>query len=102
MSKWSGKQVVGLGGSMGTGKDAVLQMLASMGAYTIDSDEIANRVIQKGAPGYQPILESFGESVLDKTGQMDQARLYSIVRTDRRARNTLQSIIDPLILQAGN
>ena len=96
----AGKQVVGLGGSAGTGKDAVLQMLKSMGAYTIDSEEIANRVILKGAPGYQPIVESFGDRVLDHSGQMDRARLYSIVLTDRQAKNTLQSIIDPLILQA--
>ena len=90
MSEWSEKkQVIGLGGSAGTGKDAVMQMLKSMGVYTIDSDEIANRIILKGAPGCQPILESFGDKVLDQTGQMDRDKIYSIVRTDRHASDTL-------------
>ena len=99
MSKWAEKQVVGLGGNAGTGKDAVLQMLVSIGAYTIDVDEVADRVVQKGAPAYLPVLESFGGKVLDPSGQIDRNRLYDIVRSDRRARNTLQSILDPLVLR---
>ena len=99
VNKWTGKQVIGLGGGVGTGKDIVLQMLEVLGAYTLDVDEIENRVLLKGAPGYQPVLESFGEEILNQTGQVDRARLYQIVRTDRQARDTLQSIIDPLIKQ---
>ena len=100
MKKWAGKLVVGLGGSAGTGKDDVQTMLERLGAFTIDADEIANRVILKSAPGYQPIVESFGEKILDQDGQIDRSRLYQFVRSDRLARDKLQSIIDPLIKQA--
>ena len=100
MSKWAEKQAVGLGGSAGTGKDAVFQILDRLGAYTIDSDEIANRVILRGAPGYQPIVKSFGGRILDQTGQIDRSRLYHIVLSNRQARDNLQAIIDPLINQA--
>jgi peptide/nickel transport system permease protein len=75
-------------------------MLERLGAYTLDSDEVANRVILKGAPGYQPIVKSFGESILDQTGQVNRSKLYSLIREDHRARDVLQSIIDPLILRA--
>ncbi|MBN1454188.1 MAG: dephospho-CoA kinase [Anaerolineales bacterium] len=100
MKKWAGKLVVGLGGSAGTGKDDVQKMLERLQAFTIDADEIANRVILKGAPGYQPIVENFGETILDQGGQIDRSRLYQFVRSDRLARDKLQSIIDPLIKQA--
>ena len=100
MKKWAGKLVVGLGGSTGTGKDNVQKMLERLGAFTIDSDEIANRVLLKGAPGYQPIVESFGEKILGQNGQIDRSRLYQFVRSDHQARSKLQSIIDPLIKQA--
>ena len=100
MNKWAGKQVIGLGGSAGTGKDDVQKMLDRLGAFTIDSDGIANRVILKGAPGYGPLVESFGERILDKSGQMDRPKLYQIVRGDRQSREVLQSIIDPLIKRA--
>ena len=100
MKKWSGKLVVGLGGGAGTGKDDVQKMLEGFGAFTVDSDEIESRVIRKGAPGYQPVVESFGKGILDQSGQIDQSRLYQIVRSDRQARDKLQSIIGPLIKQA--
>ena len=99
MKKWSGKWVVGLGGSPGTGKDAVFQMLEELGAYTLKVEHIPRQIIQKGAPGYQPIVEVFGEKILDQTGQVDATRLYSLVRADRQARDSLQSIIDPLVWQ---
>ena len=100
MNKWSGKFVVGLGGGAGTGKDDVQKMLGRLGAFTIDSDEIESRVILKGAPGHQPVVEYFGEDILDQTGQIDRLKLDQIVRSDRQARDKLQSIVDPLIKQA--
>ncbi len=100
VKKWAGKLVVGLGGSAGTGKDDVKKMLERLGALTVDADEIANRVILKGAPGYRPVLETFGGKILAQDGQVDQSRLYQLVRSDRLARDKLQSIIDPLIKQA--
>ena len=89
-----------MGGGAGTGKDDVQKMLEGFGAFTVDSDEIESRVIRKGAPGYQPVVESFGKGILDQSGQIDQSRLYQIVRSDRQASDKLQSIIDPLIKQA--
>src|SRR3990172_5837026 len=100
VKKWAGKLVVGLGGSAGAGKDDVQKMLERLGAFTIDSDEIANRVLLQGAPGYQPIVESFGDRILNQNGQIDRSRLDRILRSDRQARNKLHSMIDPLIKQA--
>jgi len=75
-------------------------MLERLGAYTFDAEEIANRVILKGAPGYQPVVNSFGKGILDPAGQVDRSKLYNLVREDRRARETLQSILDPLVLRS--
>jgi len=100
VNKWAGKQVVGFGGSIGTGKDFALQLLERLGAYILDSDEIANHIIQEGALGYQPIVNGFGRQILDQTGQLDRSKLYHVVRSDPQASKKLQSIITPLISQA--
>ncbi len=84
----------------GTGKDDVQKMLESLGAFTIDADKIANRVILSGAPGYQPVVERFGKGILGPLGQIDRPKLYQIVGSNRQARDKFQSIIDPLVQQA--
>ena len=66
-----GKTIIGLTGNIATGKSVVRRMLEHLGAYTVDADALAHRVISKGAPGYQPVLDKFGSWLLDKDGQID-------------------------------
>ena len=70
MSNWPGKYVIGLTGNIATGKSVVRRMLEHLGAYTIDADALSHRVISKGAPGYQHVLETFGVWLLDQDGQI--------------------------------
>jgi hypothetical protein len=68
VSNWPGKYVIGLTGNIATGKSVVRRMLEHLGAYTIDADALSHRVISRGAPGYQPVLDKFGTWLLDKDG----------------------------------
>ena len=43
MKKWADKYVIGLTGSIGTGKSVVRRMLEHLGAYGIDADAITHR-----------------------------------------------------------
>ena len=100
MSNWPGKYVIGLTGNIATGKSVVRRMLEHMGAYTIDADALSHRVISKGAPGYQPVLDKFGTWLLDKDGQIDRAKLGRLVFTDGQALGQLEDIIHPYVGQA--
>ena len=102
MSNWPGKYVIGLTGNIATGKSVVRRMLEHLGAYTIDADALSHRVISKGAPGYQPVLDKFGTWLLDKDGQIDRARLGRLVFVDGQALATLEDIIHPYVGQAVN
>ena len=75
-------------------------MLEHLGAYTIDADALAHRAIAKGAPGYEPVLENFGKWILDSEGQIDRAKLSSLVFRDPEALNKLETIVHPLVGQA--
>jgi len=77
-------------------------MLEHLGAYTIDADALSHRVISKGAPGYQPVLDKFGTWLLDKDGQIDRARLGRLVFADGQALAALEDIIHPYVGQAVN
>ena len=100
MSNWPGKYVIGLTGNIATGKSVVRRMLEHMGAYTIDADALSHRVISKGAPGYQPVLDKFGTWLLDKNGQIDRAKLGRLVFADGQALGQLEDIIHPYVGQA--
>lgn len=100
MSNWHGKTVIGLTGNIATGKSVVRRMLEHLGAYTIDADALSHRVISRGAPGYQPVLDRFGTWLLDKDGQIDRAKLGRLVFADGQALAQLEDIIHPYVGQA--
>lgn len=100
MSAWPGKYVIGLTGNIATGKSVVRKMLEHLGVYGIDADALGHRVIAKGAPGYQPVLDMFGKWVLTKDGQIDRQKLARIVFNDPQALARLEEIVHPYVGQA--
>jgi dephospho-CoA kinase len=100
VSNWPGKFVIGLTGNIATGKSVVRRMLEHLGAYTIDADALSHRVISKGAPGYQPVLDAFGKWLLDPDGQINRTKLGRLVFADKDALRQLEGIIHPYVSQA--
>jgi len=100
LNKWKNKYIIGLTGNIGTGKSVVRRMLEHLGAYGIDADALAHRAMAKGAPGYEPVLNTFGHFLLTPDGQIDRSRLGRIVFHDQQALIALEAIIHPLVLQA--
>jgi dephospho-CoA kinase len=100
MSAWPGKYVIGLTGNIATGKSVVRKMLEHLGAYGIDADALGHRAIAKGAPGYQPVLNTFGQWILAPDDQIDRNKLARIVFNDPEALASLESIVHPLVGQA--
>lgn len=100
MSKWPGKYIIGLTGNIATGKSVVRRMLEHLGAYTIDADALSHRAIAKDAPGYKPVVETFGKWILDSDGQINRSKLGSLVFRDPDALSKLENIIHPLVEQA--
>ncbi len=100
MSKWQGKYVIGLTGNIAPGKSVVRKMLEHLGAYSIDADALGHRAIAKGAPGYQPVIDTFGKWTLDGNGEVDRVKLGRLVFNDPEALRQLELIVHPLVEQA--
>ena len=90
---------VALTGGIGSGKSTVAEFLDELGAYVIDSDQLARDVVERGTPGYEAVLAAFGDEILTD-GEIDRAKLAEIVFKDSIARATLESIIHPLVRDA--
>ncbi len=99
-SKWPEKFIIGLTGNIATGKSVIRKMLEHLGAYGIDADALSHRAIAKGAPGYQPTLDTFGKWILKPDGEIDRVKLGKLVFSDTGAMTSLESIVHPLVSQA--
>lgn len=100
MKKWADKYVIGLTGSIGTGKSVVRRMLEHLGAFGIDADAITHRAISRDAPCFDEIVKTFGTHILTPEGQINRQKLGRIVFNDPEALAQLESIIHPLVEQA--
>lgn len=90
---------VGLTGGIASGKTTVADMFSSLGAQIIDTDELAREVVEPGEPALDTIIESFGDSVLDDTGNLDRRSLRHKVFANPDERHRLEQIVHPAIYQ---
>jgi dephospho-CoA kinase len=92
--------VVGLTGGIGSGKSAVADAFAALGAAVTDTDRLAHDVSAPGEPGHAGILRVFGPAYFRPDGTLDRAKLRERVFADAAARGALEDILHPLIRAA--
>jgi dephospho-CoA kinase len=90
-------RIIGLTGGIGSGKTTVSAILRDLGATVVDADEAARGALLKGAPGYDEVVASFGDVILDDGGRVDRQRLADIVFADDEARARLNAIVHPRV-----
>lgn len=89
--------IIGLTGSIGTGKSTIANKLKQLNIPVIDADIIAREVVEPGRKAYEEIVATFGEEILQEDNTLDRARLGQIVFSDEEKRKQLNSIIHPAI-----
>jgi dephospho-CoA kinase len=97
VSRWADKYVIGLTGNIAVGKSVVRQMLQHLGAYTIDADSLAHQAMSPGAPAYKPIVDTFGQFILDSEKRINRSMLASMVFSNPVALAKLESITHPVV-----
>ena len=91
------RNVIGLTGSIASGKSTVSAKLRELGYFVIDCDEIAHRIIKKARVGYYPVVAEFGEEILDSIGHIDRKKLGKIIFEDKSKKEKLNQILHPII-----
>lgn len=94
--------VVGLTGSIATGKSVVARILAELGAKIIDADRVAREVVQPGEPALAEIVAAFGRKVLQPEGELNRKALAELVFTDAASLARLNQITHPRIIERIN
>jgi len=91
---------VAVTGGIGTGKSVVLAQLAACGAAVVDADALVHDALRAGAPAVAEIRNRFGEEIITPSGDVDRARLGTIVFGDGQARRDLEAILHPAVYHA--
>ena len=91
------KKVIGITGSIGSGKSTVSSHLKQMGYQVIDCDKISHMMLLKNRKGYKQVLNEFGTMILDEEAHIDRKKLGAIIFNDTSKREKLNQILHPLI-----
>ncbi|WP_027410192.1 dephospho-CoA kinase [Anoxybacteroides tepidamans] len=88
---------IGLTGGIASGKSTVSRMLKEYGIPVVDADVIAREVVNVGEEAYRQIVEVFGNDILQENGEIDRAKLGSIVFNNEEKRKQLNAIVHPAV-----
>lgn len=88
---------IGLTGGIATGKSTVSSMFKQLGAYIVDADQAARKVVEPGEEALLQIQELFGEQALLPSGEMDRKWIGSQIFMDASLREKLNAIIHPRV-----
>jgi dephospho-CoA kinase len=91
--------IVGLTGSVGTGKSTVTNFFRKLGAYIIDWDELARKVTHPHSKAWKEIVEHFGKGILNDDLTIKRQKLAEIVFSDKEKVAKLNQIVHPEVFK---
>jgi dephospho-CoA kinase len=91
--------IVGLTGSVGTGKSTVTNFFRQLGAHVIDWDELARKVTVPHTKAWQEIVDHFGKDILNDDLTINRQRLADVVFSDQKKLAKLNQIVHPMVFQ---
>jgi len=91
--------IVGLTGSVGTGKSTAANFFEELGAYIIDWDELAREVTRPHSKAWKEIVEYFGRGILNEDLTINRQKLADIVFSDKEKVTKLNQIVHPEVFK---
>jgi dephospho-CoA kinase len=87
--------LVGLTGTIGSGKSLAASLFRELGAFVIDADQIARDLVVPGKPAWQKIVDAFGDEILSPDRSLNRPALAAIVFNNEQKKKVLEDILHP-------
>lgn len=94
--------IIGLTGSIATGKSQSSKVFKELGCYVIDADKISGLLTTKGSKSLKDIVDNFGTDVLTSHGYLNRKKLAGIIFNDKQSKKDLERILHPHIIKKIN
>jgi len=87
--------VIGLTGSIGTGKTEAARQLDALGASVISADQVGHEAYIPHTEAWEQVVATFGKEILREDGEIDRGKLGDIVFSDTAQLDRLNEIMHP-------
>ena len=89
--------IVGLTGTIASGKSTVLNMFKQVGAVTISADQLVHLLQQKDTEQTKALIQILGEEILTADGRIDRVKLSDKIVQDPTILKLLEQVYHPSI-----
>jgi len=90
--------IIGITGSIGSGKTTAAKIFSKYHYTRIDADEIGHELLKSNKKIKNKLITYFGNEIIGKNGNIDRKKLGGIVFNDKNELKKLNSIMHPLII----
>jgi len=90
---------IGLTGGIASGKTTVSNLFSKLDVPIIDTDLISRQLLELNQPGYQKVVEHFGDALLNEDQYIDRRKLRRIVFNDQNEKHWLEATLHPIIFR---
>jgi len=87
--------VIGLTGSIGTGKSEAARQLEALGASIISADQVGHEAYTPNTEAWEQVVATFGDDILQEDGEIDRRKLGAVVFSDPSQLEKLNEIMHP-------
>ena len=87
--------VIGLTGSIGTGKSEAARQLEALGASIISADQVGHEAYTPNTEAWEQVVAAFGDDILQEDGEIDRRKLGAVVFSDPGQLEKLNQIMHP-------
>ena len=86
------KKIIGLTGSIATGKSTAAKIISELGYRVIDADKVAHSLMLQGGVNYKLVVEYFGTQILGDDLEIDRSKLGELVFSSKERLEMLNKL----------
>lgn len=91
------KTLIGITGSIGSGKSTALSIFGELGAVTISSDSIARTFTEPNSPVKNELISIFGDSIIGEGGTINRTKLAELAFSNESKLKAINELLHPLV-----
>lgn len=89
--------LIGLTGTIGSGKSSLAKYFKTLGAEVIDCDQLAHEIYEPNTQCYAKLVLNFGKNILNQDLRINRTKLGEIVFQDKEKLDELNGIVWPFL-----
>jgi len=92
-------KLVGITGSIATGKTTLLKIFSKLGYPTISADEVYHKLLKKNKKLQKKLINTFGYEIIDENKNISTKKISKVLTKSAKNLKLLEKITHPFVLK---